>query len=147
MVQAMSSEPSPTGETDLAVMLGDLQVSRRPGRFAVVTVERELGQTLALGDGIEGLVQEAEGVTAIVSEQMAQARGWSGGFIAGWLTLEIHSSLNAVGLTAAVSSALGEAGISCNVLAGYFHDHILVPIEQVADAIACLESLGPGTSM
>ena len=59
-------------------------------------------------------------------------------FVAAWITLQVHSSLEAIGLTAAVSAALTEAKISCNVLAGFHHDHLLVP---VADADRALEVL------
>ena len=55
--------------------------------------------------------------------------------------LDVHSALDAVGLTAALSSALAEEGIAANVLAGYFHDHILVPADRVDDAIECLTRL------
>ena len=55
-----------------------------------------------------------------------------------WLSLTVQSSLEAVGLTAAFSKVLGDAGIPCNVLAGYHHDHLLVPIDRVDDAIAVL---------
>jgi hypothetical protein len=52
--------------------------------------------------------------------------------------LTVHSSLEAVGLTAAFSARLAERNISCNVLAGYHHDHILVPVDRVQDAIDAL---------
>ncbi|RLE24161.1 MAG: acetyltransferase [Actinobacteria bacterium] len=55
-----------------------------------------------------------------------------------WLSLTVQSSLEAVGLTAAVSAMLTAEGIPCNVLAGYYHDHLLVPIERVNDAIRVL---------
>ncbi|MBT8148211.1 MAG: ACT domain-containing protein, partial [Gammaproteobacteria bacterium] len=60
------------------------------------------------------------------------------------LTLKVHSSLEAVGLTAAVSGALAEQGISANVVAAYHHDHILVPAHQAHDALAILQKLGGG---
>lgn len=50
-------------------------------------------------------------------------------FVASWISLQVHSELGAVGLTAAFSEALTQAGVSCNVLAGFYHDHILVPKE------------------
>ena len=55
-----------------------------------------------------------------------------------WLTLTVHSSLEAIGLTAAVSARLADEGIACNVLAGYHHDHLLVPVERADDAVRAL---------
>jgi len=55
--------------------------------------------------------------------------------------LTVHSSLDAVGLTAAFSTALAQAGIGCNVLAGRYHDHILVPHNRREDAVAALRAL------
>jgi hypothetical protein len=57
------------------------------------------------------------------------------------ITLRVHSSLLAVGLTAAVSGALAAEGISCNVLAGYHHDHLLVPVDRGRDALEVLRAL------
>jgi hypothetical protein len=62
-------------------------------------------------------------------------------FVAGWITLQVHSALAAVGLTAVVSTALADAGISCNVVAGYHHDHLLVPLERVDEALTVLHGL------
>jgi hypothetical protein len=56
-------------------------------------------------------------------------------------TLSVHSDLEAVGFTAAFSSALGRAGIGCNVVAGAFHDHIFVPEQQAQQALAVLRAL------
>ena len=53
----------------------------------------------------------------------------------------MHSALDAVGLTAAVAGALAEAGISCNVLAGAHHDHLLVPVDRADDALVALAQL------
>jgi hypothetical protein len=58
-----------------------------------------------------------------------------------WITLTVHSSLEAVGLTAAFSTALGDAGISCNVLTGLHHDHVLVPVGRRDDAVTVLREL------
>jgi hypothetical protein len=58
------------------------------------------------------------------------------------LTLTVWSSLEAVGLTAAFSRALADADIPCNVLAGYHHDHLLVPVDRADEAIAALRTLG-----
>lgn len=73
-----------------------------------------------------GSFMEAEGLTVIIERQQAQVLGLSFAYVAAWLTLEVHSALEAVGLTAAVSTALAAAGISCNVVAGFYHDHLFV---------------------
>lgn len=125
------------GERDLAALVSGLTVGRRPGRFTLVTLDHPV----ALGDGVEALIAEAEGVTAVTTVETAIDRGWEHHFDGAWLTLEVHSSLEAVGLTAVVSAALAERGIACNVLAGYFHDHLLVPSARVEDAVAALEHL------
>jgi hypothetical protein len=62
-------------------------------------------------------------------------------FRAAWISLTVHSDLQAVGLTAAFSTALGQAGISCNVVAGAFHDHIFVPVAQTQQTMAVLRAL------
>jgi predicted N-acetyltransferase YhbS len=91
-----------------------------------------------LAAGIEAAVREAEGLTVVLPREEADRLGLAYDFVGAWITLEIHSALEAVGLTAAVSRALTEARISCNVLAGFHHDHLLVP---VADAPRALEVL------
>lgn len=86
-------------------------------------------------------VQEAEGVTLILAEEQADQAGLPILFRASWITLTVQSDLQAVGLTAAFSTALGRAGISCNVVAGAFHDHIFVPVELAQQAIEVLQAL------
>lgn len=128
------------GETDLHRMLATLTVSRRPGVFVFVTAER----AVPIGDGVEALVTEREGVTVVATREAARRHGWRFDFEAAWLTLDVHSALEAVGLTAAFSAALAAEAIPCNVLAGFHHDHLLVPVDRADDAIACLQRLGEG---
>lgn len=85
--------------------------------------------------------REAEGLTLIVEEQQALKVGLPVLFRAAWITLTVHSDLQAVGLTAAVAAALAQAHISCNVVAAAFHDHIFVPVESGGDALAALQQL------
>lgn len=85
--------------------------------------------------------RETEGLTLIVEEQRAQKAGLPVLFRAAWITLTVHSDLQAVGLTAAVSAALAQAQISCNVVAAAFHDHLFVPVESGDDALAALQQL------
>ena len=124
------------GETDLERMLATLDVVRRPGRFTFVT-----GEWPELATVAAATISEVEGTTYVVAVEQAVAVGAPVGFEAVWLTLTVHSALEAVGLTAAFSAALGEVGIACNVLAGYHHDHVLVPADRADDAVRVLRSL------
>jgi hypothetical protein len=86
-------------------------------------------------------VREAEGMTIVITRDEALAAGLSFDFEAAWLTLQVHSALAAVGLTHAVAGALAERGIAANVLAGFHHDHVLVPVARADDAIAAIDDL------
>jgi hypothetical protein len=90
---------------------------------------------LVAGDppaGVFALIHEDEGTTAVVPSE-------SGDFAR--ITLTVHSALDGVGLTAAVSTALAGQGIACNVVAGFHHDHLFVPWARAADALAILSGL------
>jgi hypothetical protein len=87
------------------------------------------------------VVVEAEGITHVITRATADEHKWPYDFVGGWITLQVHSSLTAVGLTAVVSSALAAEGISCNMLAGFFHDHLLVPHHELERAVSILRQL------
>ncbi len=129
--------PAP-GETDLAVLLADLAVTRRAGTFRFVEVVDPDPAELAAA---EAVVRE-EGATTLVVP--AVEGGPAGVLDVAWLTLTVSSSLEAVGLLAAVGVALADAGIPCNVLAGVRHDHLLVPVALADDAVRLLSGgIGP----
>jgi len=92
-------------------------------------------------EDIIGLFKEDEGWTVIIGKNLADQLGLSYTYIAAWITLTIHSSLEAVGLTAAFSNALAAEGISCNVVAAYYHDHIFVAKQDAENAISLLKKL------
>ena len=100
-----------------------------------------IDQVISVGEGVHAVLVEDEGVTVVCDREIAEGRGWAYEGEFDWLTLDVHSSLDAVGLTAAVAGALSDADIPCNVLAGYFHDHLLVPIARADDAARCLSGL------
>ncbi len=84
---------------------------------------------------------EPEGVSLIVDESVAAAHRLTPLFRSAWITLTVNSDLQAVGLTAAVSKALADEGISCNVVAAVNHDHLFVHVERAEDALAALRAL------
>ncbi len=99
------------------------------------------GVTIPAGVTALAMIAEDEGTTSVLSVTDAERLGVRPEFVAAWLTLEVDSPFDAVGLTAAVSTALANEDIPCNVLAGYHHDHLLVPIDQAERSIAILDGL------
>lgn len=85
--------------------------------------------------------REKEGLTLVLTEQQAEDYQLDILFRARWISLTVHSDLEAVGLTAAFAKALADAGLSCNVFAGAYHDHLLVPVHQAEAALLALEQL------
>lgn len=122
-----------TGLTDLDEILRTLRPSVRAGAFVYVVTDLPLPSHAS--------VVEREGGSLVVEQAVADEAGLSYEGTFAWITLQVHSSLQAVGLTAAVSSALAEKGVPCNMLAGFYHDHILVPSDRVIDALAVLQNL------
>lgn len=123
---------------DLDVLLASLHAVRNPGvyAFCVAPSGMDAGCIPAIA-----LFHEREGITAILLEESAAALGLTVAFRAAWITLKVHSDLEAVGLTAAVAAALTAEGISCNVVAAVHHDHLFVPIDRADDAIDVLDRL------
>ena len=84
------------------------------------------------------IFKEDESTTLIVRKETADRLKFDYSFIASWITLTVHSSLEAVGLTAAFSKALADGGISCNVIAAFYHDHIFVASKDAEKAMIIL---------
>lgn len=127
--------------SDLSELLQGLEPELNAGTFIFGTVETD--QHLAYAD-VVAFVREPEGISVVVSEEVAARSGLRAAMKSAWITLTVHSDLQAVGLTAAFSAVLGKAGISCNVVAGTNHDHIFVPVHQAQAAMDALRSLQAG---
>jgi len=130
-----------TGESNLDKLLKSMEPVLHDGEYVFCVVE----DPAAISPyDIIMLFKEDEGYTIIVEKTMADSLGLSYTFISSWISLSVHSSLQAVGLTAAFSKSLGDEGISCNVVAGYHHDHIFVSSKDADRAIKALKSLSEG---
>lgn len=128
-----------TGETDLALLLKGMEPVLQPGR--VVFARAPEHGSIDPGLSPLGTFREKEGLTLIVDEDEAAKAGLTRSAPMRQITLAIHSSLEAVGLTAAISAELTRQGISANVVAAYFHDHVFVPEQDAEKALSALKAL------
>lgn len=123
------------GLTNLDQLIANMEPVLNEGEYVFTTVAdvSNIPRSVPICE-----VKEKEGTTLVLSKKDAERLGVSFEFVAAWITLNVHSSLEAVGLTAAFATALGKEGISCNVIAGYYHDHIFVDTKDKAQAMEVL---------
>ncbi len=126
------------GELNLMVLLKTLTVKLADGVYVFVTLPDR-----NVPDGLSPrmLFQEEEGTTLILRIEDAEAHGYSCEFPSRMITLDVHSSLEAIGFIARITGELAKAGISINPIAGFYHDHIFVPDGQEQDAVRVLEQI------
>ncbi|HEY4327942.1 MAG TPA: ACT domain-containing protein [Mucilaginibacter sp.] len=132
-----------SGETNLNTLLKTMTPVLNNGDYVFCTIENI--QTIP-HDKILGSFRETEGVTVILEKSTADELMLPYSYISAWITLNVHSSLEAVGLTAAFSNALAKENISCNVVAAYYHDHIFVDQKDAAKAMQVLKQLSADNS-
>lgn len=124
-----------SGEKDLQQLLKTMKPEHNPGDYVFCKVENLEGISLI---DIEMFFKEKEAITLILKKEIADTLQLDYSVIMSWITLTVHSSLEAVGLTAAFSKALSEQEISCNVVAAFYHDHIFVSKKDTEKAMEIL---------
>lgn len=127
------------GETDLAKLLTSMSPELLPGVFVFATLLP--GTPLPAGLNPVMVFREREGATLILCEEEVGAAGLEFTFPSRMITLNIHSSLDAIGLLAAVTTRLASAGMGVNPVSAYFHDHLFVPADRADEAMTLLLSL------
>ncbi|MEP2530228.1 ACT domain-containing protein [Shimia sp.] len=121
-------------------MISGMSPELRPGTFVFATTpDPALVATLA-ADAV-ATFRESEGVSLVLSSERAEQAGFDTDQPMRCITLNVYSSLEGVGLTAAVATALAEAGIACNMIAAFHHDHAFVPSDSAERALQILQSL------
>ncbi|MFT5135378.1 MAG: hypothetical protein ACI9XU_001271 [Arenicella sp.] len=129
-----------SGENNLQKLLSSMSPKLMVGEFVFVSIKGAVYGDHAHLEPVATVV-ESEGLTFVISRDKADQGSLSYESVFKCITLEVHSSLDAVGLTAAFSTRLGQCGISANVIAGYFHDHIFVQAKFADKAVAALIEL------
>lgn len=126
-----------SGETSLSNLLIGMKPVLNDGDYVFCLVQ----SSFTLDESVLGSFRESEGLTVVMERSRADLLGLRYSYVAAWISLTIHSSLEAVGLTATFSHALADADISCNVIAAFHHDHIFVAKKDAENALAVLEKL------
>lgn len=125
-----------TGETDLSKLLGSIQPVLHPETFVFVTLKP--GEACPASVTPIMTFREREGLTLIVPESDARAAELESAFRSRMITLNVNSSLFAIGFLAEIDVRLAKAGIAVNAVSAYFHDHLFVPVDRAEEAIAIL---------
>ena len=125
--------------TNLNLLLASMEPTLNAGIYYFATLKPEQ-------DALIATIREEEGLSVVVTEETAQNYKLAVQFKAAWITLTVHSDLAAVGLTAVFAKVLGEANISCNVVAGNCHGHIFVPYEKADIEMITLHALQQASS-
>lgn len=127
-----------SGEKNLNRLLQSIKPVLNNGEYVFCTTN---DISTIVPEKVVSVFKEKEGYTLILEKTLADNLKLNYSYIASWITLSVHSSLEAIGLTAAFSNALAKHKISCNVIAGFYHDHIFVDKDKAEIAMAVLKEL------
>ncbi|MFT4959139.1 MAG: hypothetical protein ACI92Z_000212 [Paracoccaceae bacterium] len=112
----------------------------QPGSYVFISTE-DPTLVASLSSQAISTFKEEEGMSMLIPVELAKKSELSVDQPMSCITLNVYSSLEGVGLTAAVSTALGDNSIPCNMVAAFHHDHVFVPSEMCDRAIEVLTSL------
>ena len=127
-----------SGERDIATLFANMKAVLREEVFVFVTIANG-----RIPDGLTPQMQfcEPQGMTLIITKEQAEGHHLHYDFASHMITLDIHSSLEAVGFMAHISGKLAEAGIPVNPVAGFYHDHLFVPVDKSKQAMMVLAQI------
>ena len=132
-----------SGETDLAILLRSMKPILHDEPYGIVASTSDVKPEYATE--MFAVIREQEAMTLVATQSQLQHAGYDARDQWARISLEIHSSLSAVGLTAAFAAKLGSKNISANVIAGFYHDHIFVQWSERHNAVQALQELSQST--
>lgn len=124
-----------SGEKNLDILLKTMKPKLNEGKYVFCKVQSIENIKI---DDVVMFFKETEAITLILKQEIADSINLDYSFVASWITLTVHSSLEAVGLTAAFAKALSENDISCNVVAAFYHDNIFIDVKHTEKAMGIL---------
>ena len=124
-----------SAETNLNILIKNLKPELHDGEYVFCTMD---DRSAINSNEIVMYFRETEGITIVLGKNTADRLKLDYSFVAAWITLTVHSSLEAIGLTAFFTNALAVEGISCNVVAAFYHDHLFVKKEDAAKTMEIL---------
>jgi uncharacterized protein len=127
------------GESSLLQLLRSMRPILHDGEYVFCTTDMAPGEISDLK--APGRFREAEGSTLILRREQADAAGLPYGPVFQMITLDVHSSLEAVGFLAAILATLAAHDIAVNVISAYYHDHLFVPAPRAREALLLLDNL------
>ncbi|SDC20008.1 ACT domain-containing protein [Ruegeria marina] len=132
-----------SGETDLEILLQSLSARLVDGIHVFVSLEDG-----AVPGGLRPrmMFREAEGTTLILLQSEAEVQGLDYEFPCRMITLEVHSSLAAVGFIARIATELARRGMGVNPVSGFYHDHLFVPDGREEEAMRVLAEIARGAA-
>ena len=128
-----------SGEANLQKLLTNMQPELLGGEFVFCSISPQTFDQLCFQP--IGWFLEAEGITLVVERSIADDEGLNYEFISRMITINVHSSLEAVGFLAAITSKLAGAGISVNTISAFYHDHLFVPADRASTVMRLLDEL------
>jgi hypothetical protein len=132
-----------TGEQNLAQLLKSMQPILLPEEYVFCCVSENLIKRLNIS--ALGQFRESEGITLIITKQEAENANLEYQYVSKMITLSVHSSLEAIGFLAAITTKLAENGISVNAISAYYHDHLFVSVENSDRALQLLLEMSHST--
>ena len=130
-----------SGETNLAILLKSMNPILQANEYVFCSLDKKVNESDWLQLSPIGMFREKEGLTLILNRDHADDANIFYTSTFRLITLSVHSSLDAVGFLATITSKLAEKGISVNPISAYYHDHLFVPVSRATEAMELLQIL------